>query len=180
MSAKGEGGRRRGDSAGGCVQKEGDRLEMLMIEDRYGKWTLPKGKQEAGEEVRDGMKRNTGRNRVEGRIVRPLMTVNYQIYDPERGTVDKDVHYFLVQCTARDAIPQLEEISRLELEPEEVRERQQQYGYPNNDASSVNNWWNASERSCGDDGILSLDHLNQYAVKTGAGSDFGSDRHPLS
>jgi len=31
--------------------------------------------------------------------------------------------------------PQLEEICRLEwLAPEEVRERQQQYGYPNNDA----------------------------------------------
>lgn len=124
-------------SAGGVVyRKEGDRLEMLMIEDRYGKWTLPKGKQEAGEEVEETalreIREETG---LEGRIVRPLMTVNYQYDDPERGTVDKDVHYFLVQCTARDAIPQLEEISRLEwLKPEEVRERQQQYGYPNNDA----------------------------------------------
>lgn len=124
-------------SAGGVVyRKEGDRLELLMIEDRYGKWTLPKGKQEAGEEVEETalreIREETG---LEGRIVRPLMTVNYQYDDPERGTVDKDVHYFLVQCTARDAIPQLEEISRLEwLKPEEVRERQQQYGYPNNDA----------------------------------------------
>lgn len=124
-------------SAGGVVyRKEGDRLEMLMIEDRYGKWTLPKGKQEAGEEVEETalreIREETG---LRGRIVRPLMTVNYQYDDPERGTVDKDVHYFLVQCTARDAIPQLEEISRLEwLKPEEVRERQQQYGYPNNDA----------------------------------------------
>jgi len=41
-------------SAGGVVyRKEGDRLELLMIEDRYGKWTLPKGKQEAGEEVEE-------------------------------------------------------------------------------------------------------------------------------
>ena len=124
-------------SAGGVVyRKEGDRLELLMIEDRYGKWTLPKGKQEAGEEVEETalreIREETG---LQGRIVRPLMTVNYQYDDPERGTVDKDVHYFLVQCTARDAIPQLEEISRLEwLKPEEVRERQQQYGYPNNDA----------------------------------------------
>lgn len=124
-------------SAGGVVyRKEGDRLEMLMIEDRYGKWTLPKGKQEAGEEVEETalreIREETG---LRGRIVRPLTTVNYQYDDPERGTVDKDVHYFLVQCTARDAIPQLEEISRLEwLAPEEVRERQQQYGYPNNDA----------------------------------------------
>lgn len=124
-------------SAGGVVyRKEGDRLEMLMIEDRYGKWTLPKGKQEAGEEVEETalreIREETG---LEGRIVRPLMTVNYQYDDPEGGTVDKDVHYFLVQCTARDATPQLEEICRLEwLAPEEVRERQQQYGYPNNDA----------------------------------------------
>lgn len=124
-------------SAGGVVyRKEGDRLEMLMIEDRYGKWTLPKGKREAGEEVEETalreIREETG---LRGRIVRPLTTVNYQYDDPERGTVDKDVHYFLVQCTARDAIPQLEEISRLEwLAPEEVRERQQQYGYPNNDA----------------------------------------------
>ncbi len=96
-------------SAGGVVyRKEGDRLEMLMIEDRYGKWTLPKGKQEAGEEVEETalreIREETG---LRGRIVRPLMTVNYQYDDPERGTVDKDVHYFLVQCTARDAIPQL-------------------------------------------------------------------------
>lgn len=123
-------------SAGGVVyRRAGERLEILMIEDRYGKWTLPKGKQEPGETVeKTALREIREETGIDGRIVSRLTTVNYQYEHPERGTVDKEVHYFLVEHTAGVGTPQLEEIKRLEwLTPERARERQQQYGYNNND-----------------------------------------------
>lgn len=122
-------------SAGGVVyRKAGVQLEFLMIEDRYGKWTLPKGKQESGESVEETalreIREETG---IDGRIVSRLTTVNYQFDHPERGKVDKEVHYFLVEHTAGVETPQLEEIKQLEwLTADRVRERQQRYGYDTN------------------------------------------------
>lgn len=106
-----------------------------MIEDRYGKWTLPKGKQEAGETVEETalreIREETG---IEGRIGNLLATVHYQYVHPKQGNVNKEVHYFLVEAVAGEGEPQLEEINRLEWLPQEkARERQQQYGYGNND-----------------------------------------------
>ncbi len=67
-------------SAGGVVyRKAGDDLQVQMIQDRYGKITLPKGKMEPGETVEQTALREileeTG---IVGRIVKPLETITYQ------------------------------------------------------------------------------------------------------
>lgn len=110
-------------------------LRILMIEDRYGKWTLPKGKQEPGEALSETalreIREETG---IEGDVVTQLMTIRYQFH-PSDGTrqVDKEVHYYLVKSLSGKEKPQLEEINRLEwLSRHEVWERQNRSGYDNN------------------------------------------------
>lgn len=110
-------------------------LQILMIEDRYGKWTLPKGKQEAGETLRETALREiweeTG---IKGSVVTPITIIHYQFKKSE-GTrhVDKEVHYYLVQALSGTEKPQLEEINRVQWFPTDVAwDRQLQSGYDNN------------------------------------------------
>lgn len=123
-------------SAGGVVYRfRNGSLQVLMIEDRYGKWTLPKGKQEAGETVEETalreIREETG---IHGEIMAHLETVHYQYKRPEqRAAIDKNVHYFLVHALSGTEKPQLEEINgALWLSENAARERQQQFGYGNN------------------------------------------------
>ncbi|AQS55348.1 NUDIX hydrolase [Novibacillus thermophilus] len=165
-------------SAGGVVyRKEGDRLELLMIEDRYGKWTLPKGKQEAGEEVEETalreIREETG---LRGRIVRPLMTVNYQYDDPEGEQSTKTCITFL--CSAPQEMPPLN--LKKSAGWSGWRRKKCENGSSNTGTLTMTrcwsvryNWWNTSERSCGDDGTVFSLHHRSYAVKTGR--HFGSD-----
>ena len=61
-----------------------------MIEDRYHRVTIPKGKQEKGETLAETALREieeeTG---IQGEIVKPLSTVHYTYTDPERGQLIK-------------------------------------------------------------------------------------------
>ncbi len=122
-------------SAGGVVfrQREG-RTEILLIEDRYSRWTLPKGKREKGEtneatalrEIRE----ETG---ISGRILRPLTTVHYRYFHPDFGDVEKEVHYYLVEATDETLNPALSEIRGARwFSPEEAWQRLQKEGYDNN------------------------------------------------
>jgi 8-oxo-dGTP pyrophosphatase MutT (NUDIX family) len=122
-------------SAGGVVyRKQGEALQVQMIQDRYGKMSLAKGKMEPGETIEQTALREileeTG---IEGKIIEPVETIIYQYSLPNIGTVDKEVHYYLVEAVSGDLHAQIEEIRGVEwLDPLEAWKKQQQSGYANN------------------------------------------------
>lgn len=122
-------------SAGGVVYKrDGGHLYILIIEDRYKKIALPKGKLEKGETLEEAALREiieeTG---ITGKVVAPIEIVHYRFYHPELGQVDKEVHYFLVEAISGDPDPQLEEINSVTwATPTEAWSKQIESGYNNN------------------------------------------------
>jgi 8-oxo-dGTP pyrophosphatase MutT (NUDIX family) len=124
-------------AAGGVVyRKRGDAVEIQLIEDRFGKITLAKGRMEAGETVEETalreIKEETG---LTGRIVEPISVIRYQYQAASRGTIDKEVHYFLVEADEGQLRAQLEEISGVAwYGPHEAWRRQLASGYDNNRA----------------------------------------------
>lgn len=123
-------------SAGGVVYRRVDgRIEVQLIQDRYGKVSLPKGKMEAGETVEQTALREileeTG---IGGQIRAPLKVIRYQYSHPNKGTVDKEVHYFLVEATEGSLQAQVEEIRGVAwFSPQEAWNKQKSSGYDNND-----------------------------------------------
>lgn len=124
-------------SAGGVVyRKQGDQLEIQLIQDRYGKVSLAKGKMEAGETVEQTALREiweeTG---ITGRIVAPIDVIRYQYEHAQHGTVDKEVHYYLVEAESGSLQAQVEEIRGVSwFTPEEAWRQQKEFGYDNNDS----------------------------------------------
>jgi 8-oxo-dGTP pyrophosphatase MutT (NUDIX family) len=124
-------------SAGGVVYRNhGNELQLQLIQDRYGKITLPKGKMEPGETVEQTALREileeTG---ITGTIMEPLEMISYQFTLPGVGLIDKEVHYFLVQATSGELHAQVEEIRGVEwLHPMEAWHQQKHAGYSNNDS----------------------------------------------
>jgi 8-oxo-dGTP pyrophosphatase MutT (NUDIX family) len=122
-------------SAGGVVyKKEGNNIKVLMIQDKYYKLTIPKGKQEAGETLPETaireIKEETG---IDGVIIQLLKKVYYQYTDQVRGSIDKEVTYYLVEATGGHVEVQIEEINQaFWLDLEEAREVQLKKGYDNN------------------------------------------------
>ncbi len=123
-------------AAGGVVYRKTNagKLEIQLIMDRYGKITLAKGKMESGETVRQTalreIKEETG---LDGRIIADLAVVQYQ-YQKGSQTVDKEVHYFLVEAVDGRLAPQFEEIQAAEWhEPMKAWQLQKAQGYANND-----------------------------------------------
>lgn len=124
-------------SAGGVVYREQDgEYLLLLIEDRYGKVTLAKGKQELGETIEETALREvleeTG---VQGRLVKKLDMITYTYTHPVTGEpVDKEVHYYLVEAYNTEITVQLEEINDVHWNsPKEAWALQQERGYRNND-----------------------------------------------
>ncbi|MFT9848628.1 NUDIX hydrolase [Aneurinibacillus sp. REN35] len=123
-------------SAGGVVYRKmkDNRIELMIIEDRYLKASLPKGKQEKGESMEETalreIREETG---IEGKVVQPLETIYYNYYNPKLGAVKKEVHYYLVEALAGKLVPQLEEIHTVAwMTPEAAWEKQTKNGYQNN------------------------------------------------
>jgi 8-oxo-dGTP pyrophosphatase MutT (NUDIX family) len=123
-------------SAGGVVYRRVDgRIEIQLIQDRYGKVSLPKGKMEAGETVEETALREiheeTG---IRGDIRKPLTVIRYRYTHPVKGIVDKEVHYYLVEAMEGALRPQIEEIRGVAwFTPEEAWNKQLASGYDNND-----------------------------------------------
>ncbi|WP_159883814.1 NUDIX hydrolase [Paenibacillus puerhi] len=124
-------------SAGGVVYRKthDGGLQVQMIQDRYGKITLPKGKMEPGETVEQTALREileeTG---IQGHIIQPLETIAYQFQLTGVGQVDKEVHYYLVEATGGELQAQVEEIRGVEwLHPLDAWQQQTNAGYGNND-----------------------------------------------
>lgn len=124
-------------SAGGVVYRfhEGS-LQVQLIQDRYGKITLPKGKMEPGETVEQTALREIAEETgIEGKIIKPLETIRYQYNLPHAGPVHKEVHYYLVVAVGGKLQAQVEEIRGVEwLDPHEAWEQHSQSGYANNNS----------------------------------------------
>ncbi|MHB9144362.1 MAG: NUDIX hydrolase [Symbiobacteriia bacterium] len=97
-------------SAGGIVFKTARPTQLLLILDRYGHWTLPKGHVEPGETVEEAalreIREETG---IQGKIIGKVGEASYT-YQDYRGTVDKMVHYYLVEAVEGSPKPQLSEV----------------------------------------------------------------------
>src|SRR5690606_29412790 len=109
-------------------------LQIQLIQDRYGKVSLPKGKMESGETVEETalreIREETG---LIGAIVAPIDQIKYQYKHSEFGIVNKEVHYYLVKAIGGSLQAQIEEIRGVDwFEPLEAWQRQRQSGYENN------------------------------------------------
>jgi 8-oxo-dGTP pyrophosphatase MutT (NUDIX family) len=123
-------------SAGGVVfrNREGE-LEIQLIEDRWGRMTLAKGKMEPGETIEQTALREiqeeTG---ITGQLTAPLNVISYVYEHAQLGTVQKEVHYYLVEVLEGKLIAQVEEITGVDwYAPLEAWKLQKESGYDNND-----------------------------------------------
>jgi 8-oxo-dGTP pyrophosphatase MutT (NUDIX family) len=122
-------------SAGGVVYVNLDgEIQIQLIQDRYGKITLAKGKREPGESIEQTALREiweeTG---VHGQLVQLIEKVAYHYRTPAELTIDKEVYYYLVQATSSSLIPQIEEITQVAwYSPQDAWTLQLEQGYANN------------------------------------------------
>jgi 8-oxo-dGTP pyrophosphatase MutT (NUDIX family) len=123
-------------SAGGVVyRRRGKVLEIQLIEDRFGRMTLAKGKMEQEETVEQTALREiqeeTG---ILGKIIAPLNIITYLYEHTQLGTVQKEVHYYLVEAGDGLLQAQVEEITGVAwYEPSTAWQLQRDSGYDNND-----------------------------------------------
>lgn len=123
-------------SAGGIVYwREAGELRIQLIRDRYGRISYAKGKREPGETVEQTalreIREETG---IDGRINELIDIIAYTYQHPAHGSVNKEVHYYLVEYQSGELKPQLEEIRSVDwYSPEEAWENQLKFGYDNND-----------------------------------------------
>lgn len=119
-------------SAGGVVftDKGGD-IRLLMILDRFGYWTLPKGKVEAGETAEEAalreIREETG---ISGRILKCLGETDYVYVDEDEESVHKKVIYYLVEANGFEVTPAETEIAGAEWVS--LEEAQRRCAYRNN------------------------------------------------
>lgn len=124
-------------SAGGVVYRKGSEgIQIQMIQDRFGKITLAKGKMEPGETIEQTALREieeeTG---ITGRIIEHLEKVTYQYTNTNGESVSKEVDYFLVEAVSGSLRTQIEEIDGVQwMTGEAAWSRQQTDGYRNNDS----------------------------------------------
>lgn len=110
--------RRKVVSAGGVVfRRQAGRVEVLLILDRFGRWTLPKGHVEEGEGPREAALREIAEETgIAGRVVEPLPPTVY-VFRDRHGTVEKTVHYFLVEAVGGEPTPQKGEVEAVRWFP---------------------------------------------------------------
>jgi len=86
-------------------------IDVLLIRDRFGRWTLPKGIIEPGEEPEQAALREieeeTG---VRGIVESAIGSTTYWYTNVEGERVHKVVDYFLVEATASELHPAASEI----------------------------------------------------------------------
>jgi 8-oxo-dGTP pyrophosphatase MutT (NUDIX family) len=123
-------------SAGGVVFRRRDgQLEIQLIEDRFGRKTLAKGKMEPGETVEQTALREiqeeTG---IMGQLSAPLTVISYSYEHTQLGLIQKEVHYYLVEANSGLLQAQVEEITGVAwYSPLEAWKLQRESGYDNND-----------------------------------------------
>lgn len=122
-------------SAGGVVyrRREGQ-LEIQLIEDRFGKMTIAKGKKEPGETIEQTALREieeeTG---IVGDLIDKIMVGGYTYEHETLGHVEKTVYYFLIEAREGELVAQVEEITGVGwYAPDRAWELQRTRGYENN------------------------------------------------
>jgi 8-oxo-dGTP pyrophosphatase MutT (NUDIX family) len=124
-------------SAGGVVFRQyHGKYEVLLIDDRFGKLSLPKGHQEAGETIEQTAIREIAEETgVHGEIMKKITTITYTFTHEKYGEVEKEVTYYLVQAHTEQLEAQLAEISGVGwYSLEEAKQLHQAKGYDNNQA----------------------------------------------
>ena len=133
-------------SAGGVVYRRmaNGAIALLALTDRFGRYSLPKGKQEAGETLPEtALREIREETAVKGTVEQPLGVVSYTYYHPEYGRMEKEVHYFLVRALTDELAPQTEEINGVAwVDPASFLQSHRENGYENN-AAIIERAWQA-------------------------------------
>ncbi len=130
MAERGAGGRRRvirERSAGAVVFRRGpEGVRILLIRDRFGRWSLPKGHIEEGETPREAAVREVEEETgVRGRVTGELPPTRY-FFRRGADLVEKEVAYFLAEAVAGEPVPQPGEIEEVRwVAPAELARLQQ-------------------------------------------------------
>ncbi len=123
-------------SAGGVIyRKVQNQTEILLILDRFGRTTLPKGHLEEGETEKEAALREVEEETgIKAQIIgEPLGVVAYQFEIPGKGSIKKEVTYYLMRAEEGITKAQIEEIRDAIWYPlERVREVHSESGYENN------------------------------------------------
>ncbi len=93
------------DKLGGAIVyvRRGDAIELALVHDIFGYWTLSKGRMQEGEEVEPGTKRKIKEETsLDIEIEQTIGTNEYIASDPERGKIRKQVSYFLARALNPD------------------------------------------------------------------------------
>lgn len=116
----------RDRAAGGVVLRA--QSTVLVIRDRYGRWTFPKGHLEPGETDEQAALRETCEETgVTAAITHHLDTLTYTLASGQ----PKDVVFFAMRHVSGEPQPQAEEIADCAfVETAEARRRLQNGGYP--------------------------------------------------
>lgn len=99
----------------GCVvyKREGDDIYLLMILDRFGYWTFPKGKVEDGESLEETaireVEEETG---LRVKIERYIRETNYTYTNENRESIEKTVYWYLASATSGELNPRYGEIRK--------------------------------------------------------------------
>lgn len=123
-------------SAGGVVyRKQDNEIELLLILDRFGKTTLPKGHLEEGETEKEAALREVEEETgITATITgEPLGIVTYQFEVPGKGVIIKEVTYYLMEAVNGTTKAQIEEIRDAIWYPlDQAKSVHSEKGYSNN------------------------------------------------
>ena len=112
--------------AAGCVayRRDGDALLILLILDKYGRWTLPKGHLEPGESEEQAAAREVFEETAVTGALGPLVArIAYTVMKHGRPR-EKQVAFFLLHAAVSDVAPQAEEVAAVGwLAPDEALAR---------------------------------------------------------
>jgi 8-oxo-dGTP diphosphatase len=99
--------------AAGCVvyrRDEAGEPKILLIHDKYGKWTLPKGHLHDGEsEIAAAIREVWEETAVAGEIGALIARIDYAIRTKRGDLRPKQVAFFLMRATSVEITPQADE-----------------------------------------------------------------------
>src|SRR3989344_2640821 len=109
------------ESAGGVVyHRQAEQLQIVLILDSYGKWTLPKGHIEQNETPEQAAVREIGEEvgLKNIRLITRLGETQYKVNRPHEESFRKLVHFFLFETSETKLIaPQTQEIKEAQWFP---------------------------------------------------------------
>jgi ADP-ribose pyrophosphatase YjhB (NUDIX family) len=80
-------------------------VELALVHDMFGYWTLSKGHLEANEEDKSGVAREIKEEvSLEVEVMDHLGNNEYISSDPEKGKIRKQVAYYLAECKDPEAL----------------------------------------------------------------------------